>query len=39
MLLAIAMAMQWKYYALYAVTTNLEWDYEGDDSHELDSML
>jgi len=39
MLLAIAMAVQWKYYALYAVITNLEWDDEGDDSHELDSML
>jgi hypothetical protein len=39
MLLAIVMAVQWKYYALYAVITNLEWDDEGVDSHELDSML
>jgi len=39
MLLAVAMAMQWKYYALCAVITNLEWDDEANDSHELDSML
>jgi hypothetical protein len=39
MLLAVAMAVQWKYYALYAVITNLEGDDEFDDSNELDSML
>jgi len=39
MLLAVAMAMQWKYYTLYPVITNLERDDEANDSHELDSML
>jgi len=39
MLLAVAMAVQWKYFALYTVITNLEWDDEVDDSHESDSML
>jgi hypothetical protein len=38
MQLAVAMAVQWKYYALYAVITNLEWDDEVDDSRELDGM-
>jgi len=39
MLLAVAKAGQWKYYALYAVIKNLDWDDEVDDSCELDSML
>jgi hypothetical protein len=39
MLLAIAMAVQWKYYALYAVITNLEWDDEGDNSHRQYAVI